>query len=147
MDEIQIAKECANDFLVPAGSVTDSASRGRVAEGDRSVPTRGRTICLSRNLAVRPSIIQWRASPLSGVQPHCLWSLPLSNQSLRLSPTEWNPVSCILNLLLHPWCFRTWTLPITPPQLVRTQPPSVPCSSLLPERKIHLSIRTQGHPC
>lgn len=58
MDEIQIAKECANDFLVPAGGVTDSASQGRVAEGDGSVPARGKTICLTCNLGVRPSITQ-----------------------------------------------------------------------------------------
>lgn len=58
MDEIQIAKECANDFLVPAGDVTDSVSQGRVAEGDRSVPARGKTICLACNLGVWPSIIQ-----------------------------------------------------------------------------------------
>lgn len=58
MDAIQITKECANDFLGPAGSVSDSASQGREAEGERSVPLRGKTIHLARNLDVRLSIIQ-----------------------------------------------------------------------------------------
>ena len=99
MDAIQITKECANDFLGPAGSVSDSTSQGREAEGETSVPLRGKTIHLARNLDVRLSIIQGRASPpsqafktASHLQLRCLPYLPLDIQSLRLSPTDWNPL-------------------------------------------------------
>lgn len=99
----------------------------------------------------------WHVTQVSGLpsfseghhhsQPfNCIVSgtLPLSNQPLRLSPTEWNPVSCILNLLLHPWCFSTWDL-YNFPQIVRTQPLlSHICSSLLPEREIQAVHPTPG---
>lgn len=80
MEAIQITKECANDFLGPAGIVTDSRSSGQLARGGEERPHVREPGYPAFHYSAT-GIHDWRHLLVS-----CFPNLPLGNQSLSPSP-------------------------------------------------------------